>query len=87
MHTAMASLALTLYTRPGCHLCDEMKEVVRPVSRELGCLLEEVDIAGHSDLEARFGQEIPVLFVNGRKAFKYRVSDRDLRRRLRHDSR
>ncbi len=87
MHTSMAPIALTLYTRPGCHLCDEMKHIVEPVSRDLGCQLEEVDIAADSGLEARFGQEIPVLFVNGRKAFKYRVSDRDLRRRLRHESR
>jgi glutaredoxin len=78
----MAPVALTLYTRPGCHLCDEMKGIVRPIARELGCSLQDVDISGDADLEARFGQEIPVLLVNGRKAFKYRLTERELRRRL-----
>lgn len=78
----MASIALTLYSRSGCHLCDEMEEIVRPLARELGCSVERVDISCDAGLEARFGEEIPVLFVNGRKAFKYRVTDRELRRRL-----
>jgi len=78
----MAPLAFALYTRPGCHLCDEMKEVVRPVAREHGAAIEEIDISNDPALEAEFGLEIPVLFVNGRKAFKYRVNARELRRRL-----
>ena len=83
--TAMGSIALTLYSRPGCHLCDEMEEIVRPIARELGCSLEDVDISGDAGLEARFGHEVPVLVVNGRKAFKYRVTERELRRRLRRE--
>jgi glutaredoxin len=79
----MASGRLTLYSRPGCHLCDDMKAVVEPVARQLGWTVEEVDIAGDAALEAQFGTEIPVLFINGRKAFKYRVSVGELRQRLR----
>ena len=82
MQTSMASPALTLYSRPGCHLCDDMKAVVQPLARELGCALDEVDISGDAALEARFGHEIPVLFVDGRKAFKYRVTERELRKQL-----
>ena len=44
--------------------------------------LAEIDISTDPALEARFGQEIPVLFVNGRKAFKYRVTAGELRRKL-----
>jgi glutaredoxin len=83
----MAAIALTLYTRPGCHLCDEMKEILDPVVRKLGCTVAEVDISGDAELEARFGHEIPVLFVNGRKAFKYRLTERELRKRLRAERR
>ena len=79
----MAPIALTFYTRAGCHLCEDMEHILRPVATELGCALEQVDISTDRDLEARFGLEIPVLFVNGRKAFKYRLTERDLRRRLR----
>ncbi|HEX7407403.1 MAG TPA: glutaredoxin family protein [Candidatus Binatia bacterium] len=78
----MAALTLVLYGRPECHLCDEMKQVVLPVARELGCTVAEIDITGDADLEAQFGTEIPVLFVNGRKAFKYRVVEHELRKRL-----
>ena len=78
----MAPIALTLYSRPGCHLCDEMKEIAFPVARELGCAVAEVDISETPELESRFGTEIPVLFVNDRKAFKYRLTERELRKRL-----
>ena len=83
----MAPIALTLYSRPGCHLCDEMKEIAGPVARELGCTITEVNISDDSDLEARYGTEIPVLLVNGRKAFKYRLTERGLRKRLRAEQR
>jgi len=73
-------IRLTIYSRPGCHLCDEMKAVVTRVGRRIAIDLEEVDISGNPDLEARYGLEIPVLMVDGRKAAKYRISEEDLRR-------
>jgi glutaredoxin len=79
----MASIALTLYSRPGCHLCEEMKEIVAAVAPELDCTVSEVDISGEPELEARYAAEIPVLLINGRKAFKYRLTQRELRKRLR----
>ena len=78
----MAPIGLTLYSRPGCHLCDEMKEIASPVAKELGCSITEVDISVDSELQARYATEIPVLLVNGRKAFKYRLAERELRKRL-----
>jgi len=83
----MASIRLVLYSRPGCHLCDEMKEVVASLRAAHDFELEEVDISQDADLENRYGQEIPVLFVNDRKAFKYRVSAAELRARLRREER
>jgi glutaredoxin len=83
----MSPIALILYGRPGCHLCDDMKEIVAPVVRELGCTLEQIDISGNPELEARYGTEIPVLLVNGRKAFKHRVIEPALRRRLAREAR
>jgi len=74
---------LRLYSRPGCHLCEEMKEVIASVATNVDLELEEVDISGDPQLEAEFGTEIPVLFINGRKAFKYRLTAADLRKRLR----
>lgn len=73
---------LVLYSKPGCHLCEEMRGVVAKVAGECGAEFEEVDISRHPDLLARYGEEIPVLFIAGRKAFKYRVTESQLRARL-----
>ena len=75
-------LTLTLYSRADCCLCEEMKAVLAQVQENLPFTLEQIDISTDPELESRFGQEIPVLFVNGRKAFKYRLTAGELRRRL-----
>jgi hypothetical protein len=79
-----AVIALTLYSRPGCHLCDEMKAIVQRVTRaaNVPVTMEEVDISTDPDLEARYGLEIPVLLVEGKKAAKYRITDEELMRML-----
>jgi hypothetical protein len=59
-----------------------MKAAIARVARDVPLTLEEVDISTDPALEARYGVEIPVLLVNGRKAAKYRVSDAELRRIL-----
>jgi glutaredoxin len=78
----LVALALTIYSRPGCHLCDEMKAVVNLVARRVPLTVEIIDISNDSRLEARYGLEIPVLLVNGRKAAKHRVTENELRRIL-----
>ena len=75
-------IAVTIYSRQGCHLCEQMKAVVERVGRSVAIALEEVDISTDPALEARYGVEIPVLLVEGRKAAKYRVTEDELRRIL-----
>jgi glutaredoxin len=75
-------IAVTIYSRPGCHLCDDMKAVVHKVARTIPVSIEEIDISTDAKLEAEFGLEIPVLFVAGKKAAKYRVGEEELRRIL-----
>jgi thiol-disulfide isomerase/thioredoxin len=81
-------IALTIYSRPGCHLCDEMKTVVERAVRSAATAvtIAEIDISTDPDLEARYGVEIPVLLLDGRKAAKYRVSEEELTRMLRAKS-
>ena len=76
---------LTLYSRPGCHLCDEMKALVQRVARTAAepIAIDEIDISTDADLEARYGLEIPVLLIDGKKAAKFRVTEEDLTRLLR----
>ena len=73
---------VTIYSRPDCHLCEEMKAIVEIVRRDTPFELEEIDISTDTTLEARYGVEIPVLEINGKKAAKYRVGEDDLRRIL-----
>jgi glutaredoxin len=75
-------IALTLYSRPGCHLCEEMKATVDRVARQVPLTMHVVDISADAELEARYGLEIPVLMVNGKKAAKHRVSEDELTRML-----
>lgn len=56
---------LTLYTRPGCHLCVEARAILAPLCRELGLTLAEVIIDGDALLTARYGTRIPVAALAG----------------------
>jgi glutaredoxin len=77
---------LTIYSKPGCHLCDEMKSLVSRVIHQHAHLhtinVEEIDISTDADLLDRYGLEIPVLMIDGKKVAKYRVSEEELRRML-----
>jgi hypothetical protein len=77
-------MTLTVYTRQGCHLCDGMKATINRVSRSwpVPLTIEEIDISSSPELERRYGQEIPVLLIEGKKAAKYRVSEEELTRIL-----
>jgi len=73
---------VTLYTRVGCHLCDVAKDVLEQVRSERPFELETVDIDTDPELVRLYGEEVPVVAVDGRKAFKYRVDAAALRDRL-----
>ena len=73
---------LTLYTRPDCSLCDTMRATLLEVQAETPFRLETIDISADPELSARFGLEIPLLYINGRRAFMYELSAAELRRRL-----
>jgi hypothetical protein len=73
-------IRVTIYSRPGCHLCDEMKAVVTRVADRVPLDVEEIDISGDAALESRYALDIPVLMVDGRKAAKYRITEDELRR-------
>jgi glutaredoxin len=74
---------VTLYTRPGCHLCEEAKAAIAPLLREYGASFREVNIDEDSVLRERYGWDVPVIFLGARKAAKYRVNVEQFRRQLR----
>lgn len=75
-------MTVTLYTRRGCHLCDEAKEEIREAARRIRFDYEEFDIDAYPDLKQLYDTEVPVVAIDGRKAFKYKLTADDLVRRL-----
>lgn len=75
---------LELLSRADCHLCDEARAVVRLVAEELGTTWTERDIdAGDADLRARYGEYVPVVFVDGVQQGYWQIDPDRLRRALR----
>lgn len=75
-------IELVLYTRQGCHLCDEMKREIEGADAGKRCTLREVDIDRDPALVQRFGRSIPVLAIDGHVAFKGRLTSSELLRKL-----
>ncbi|RNM16694.1 glutaredoxin family protein [Nocardioides pocheonensis] len=78
----MNDVRVTVYGKPGCHLCEDAVEVVARVCAELGTTYAEVDITADPDLQRRFGEQIPVTFVDGAQHDFWRVDERRLRAAL-----
>ena len=73
---------ITLYSRPGCHLCDAARAVIERVCADLGEEYAEVSIDDDPLLRERFDEEVPVTFVDGRQHDFWRVDESRLRAAL-----
>jgi glutaredoxin len=73
---------VTVYHAAGCHLCERARELVSRVHDELAFELYEVDITDDPELEARYREWLPVVEIDGRRAFVYYVDEAALRRKL-----
>ena len=71
-----------LYTKPGCHLCDEAKREIERAACSGQYTFEEVNILSDPELQRRYGTEIPVVLINNTHAFKYRLTAADFRRAI-----
>jgi glutaredoxin len=78
----MSTPRVTLYGKPGCHLCDDARAVIEQVCAEAGTSYAEVDVTTSSELMERFGEQIPVTFVDGAQHDFWRVDADRLRRAL-----
>lgn len=73
---------ITLYSRPGCHLCDDARAVIERVCADLGEQYDEVDIDTDNELSARYSDEVPVTLVDGKQHDFWRVDETRLRAAL-----
>jgi glutaredoxin len=71
-----------LYTRKGCHLCEIVKESLAKLEKRGGFIWREIDVDSDAEARRRYTDEVPVVFINGRKAFKYRMDEQEFLRRL-----
>jgi glutaredoxin len=73
---------VTLYSRPGCHLCDDARAALERVRRDAPFELEEVDITADDALHLRYLERIPVVALDGEEIFEYFVDEDALKRRI-----
>jgi len=71
-----------VYTRKGCHLCEIVKESLVKLARRGSFVWHEIDVDTDEKLRRQFTDEVPVVFIDGRKAFKYRMDEREFLRKL-----
>lgn len=71
-----------IYSKQACHLCDEAKELLMRIQKRFPFELTEIDITRDAKLHAEFKEQIPVIFINGKKTFKFRVEEEELIRKL-----
>jgi glutaredoxin len=82
----MSKRRVVLYTRVGCHLCDEAKAVIRSVDCQSEFELEEVDIDHDAALKQRYTNDIPVIEIDGVEAFRHRVTAQAFKKKIKDPS-
>jgi len=78
----VSTTRVTVYSKPGCHLCEDAVAIVGAVCSELGVGWTEVDITRDPELSRAYGEQIPVTFVDGRQHDFWRVDPARLRKAL-----
>ena len=73
---------VVLYSRKGCHLCEIVKESLSKLARQTQFTWQEIDVDSSETLRRQFTDEVPVVFIHGKKAFKYRMDEQDFLRKL-----
>jgi glutaredoxin len=78
----MEQRQVIVYSRKGCHLCEIVKESLVKLHKRGGFQWRDVDVDSDPDLRRQYNDQVPVVFINGRKAFKYRMDEQEFLRKL-----
>ncbi len=78
----MDTPGVVVYSRPDCHLCEELKAELQKLQKLHPFEWREVNILDDVEAFEKFKEEIPVVFINGKKAFKFRLDEKQFLRRL-----
>ncbi|HXZ13975.1 MAG TPA: glutaredoxin family protein [Candidatus Sulfotelmatobacter sp.] len=71
-----------VYSRKGCHLCEIVKESLVKLEKRGGFTWHEIDVDSDAEMRRLYTDEVPVVFINGRKAFKYHMDEQEFLRKL-----
>ena len=71
-----------VYSRKGCHLCEIVKESIVKLHKRGGFTWREIDVVSDAEIRRLYTDEVPVVFINGRKAFKYRMDEQEFLKKL-----
>jgi len=71
-----------VYSRKGCHLCEIVKESLVKLQKRGGYSWRVIDVDSDAEIRRLYNDEVPVVFINGRKAFKYRMDEQEILRKL-----
>jgi len=71
-----------LYSRKGCHLCEIVKESLVKLEKHAIFTWREIDVDSNPDIRRLYTDEVPVVFINGRKAFKYHMNEQEFLRKV-----
>jgi glutaredoxin len=83
MQPTPSNARVIIYSRPGCHLCDEAKQAIEGAGCQNEYTLEEINIESDPNLLNRYQYDIPVVTINGVEAFRHRLTAEEFRKRLR----
>ncbi len=73
---------VVVYSRNRCHLCEVVKSTLRSLEHRADFQWREIDIDENPELRTLYSDSVPVVFIDGRKSFKYHMTERDFLRRL-----
>ncbi len=78
----MAEHEVIVYSRKGCHLCETVKESLASLAQRASFSWREIDIDSDEQLRRQYNEEVPVVIIDGRKAFKYHLNEAEFLRKL-----
>jgi glutaredoxin len=78
----MPSNEVVVYSRKGCHLCEIVKESIVKLHKRGRFSWREIDVDSDAEVRRLYNDQVPVVFINGRKAFKYRMDEQEFLRKL-----
>jgi len=80
--SSLSKRQVILYTRPGCHLCDDAKQAMQAAGCDKEYTLEEINIESDPELLRRYQFDIPVITIDGVEAFRHRLTSETFRERM-----